>query len=271
MKIVISDGLPAPALDRLREADWVIDARGGRSIAELAADLADADALVIRSATKVTKELIDAAPKLRVIARAGTGVDNVDVPAATARGIVVMNAPGANSVSVAEHAVALMLALARAIPAADASMKASKWEKSRFSGAEIRSKTLGVVGLGRVGQEVATRAHAFDMQVLAHDPFISSQVASDLGVELVSLDELCAEPTTSRSICRRFRRRNTCSAPSGWRCASGGCASSIRRAAILLNPPRLSRRSGAVRSQERRSTSSRLNRRRIGSWPACPR
>jgi D-3-phosphoglycerate dehydrogenase / 2-oxoglutarate reductase len=192
MKIVIADGLPASALERFREADWIIDVKQGRSPAELAADLKDADALVVRSATKVTRELIEVAPKLRVIARAGTGVDNVDVPAATARGIVVMNAPGANSVSVAEHAMGLMLSLARPVPAADASMKTSKWEKSKFAGAEIRSKTLGLVGLGKVGQEVAGRAHAFEMKVIAHDPFISQQVAGALGVELVSLDELCA-------------------------------------------------------------------------------
>ena len=143
------------------------------------ADLTDADALVVRSATKVTREMIDAAPKLRVIARAGTGVDNVDVAAATARGIVVMNAPGANSLSVAELAMGLILSLARNIPAADASMKTAKWEKSKFAGAEIRSKTLGLVGLGRIGQEVAARAHAFEMKVVAHDPFISADMAAD--------------------------------------------------------------------------------------------
>ena len=136
--------------------------------------------------------MIDAAPRLRVIARAGTGVDNVDVPAATARGIVVMNAPGANSLSVAELAMGLILSMARNIPAADASMKTSKWEKSKFAGAEIRSKTLGLVGLGRIGQEVAARAHAFEMKVIAHDPFISAEMAATLGVELVSLDDLCA-------------------------------------------------------------------------------
>ncbi len=192
IKIVIADGLPPSALERLRHADWMIDARQGRAPAELASDLEDADALIVRSATKVTRELMDAAPKLRVIARAGTGVDNVDVPAATSRGIVVMNAPGANSVSVAEHAMGLILSLAGPVPAADASMKTGKWEKSKFAGAEIRSKTLGLVGLGKVGQEVASRAHAFEMKVMAHDPFISQQVANDLGVELVSLDDLCA-------------------------------------------------------------------------------
>ncbi len=192
MKIVIADGLPSSAIDLLTQPEWNIDSRQGRSAAELTADLRDADALIVRSATKVGREMIEASPKLRVIARAGTGVDNVDVPAATARGIVVMNAPGANSLSVAELAMGLILSLARNIPAADASMKASKWEKSKFAGAEIRSKTLGLVGLGRIGQEVAARARAFEMNVIAHDPFISAEVAAALGVDLVTLDELCA-------------------------------------------------------------------------------
>ena len=146
----------------------------------------------MRSATKVTAELIAAAKALRVIARAGTGVDNVDVPAASARGIVVMNAPGANSISVAELAMGLMLALARHLPAADAAMKQGKWEKKKFLGEELRDKTLGLVGLGRIGQEVARRAAAFSMRVIAHDPFISEQVAGSLGVELVSMDDLFA-------------------------------------------------------------------------------
>jgi D-3-phosphoglycerate dehydrogenase len=132
------------------------------------------------------------APSLRVIARAGTGVDNVDLQAASARGILVMNAPGANSISVAEHALALMLALSRAIPAADAGMKRGGWDKKKLTGVELRGKTLGVVGLGRIGQEVASRAAAFGMTVIAHDPFIAEQVAASLGIQLLSLDELCA-------------------------------------------------------------------------------
>jgi len=170
----------------------LVDARTGRTPDQLAGDLADADALVVRSATKVTAPLIGAAPRLRVIARAGTGVDNVDVAAASARGIVVMNAPGANSISVAELAVGLMLALARHLPAADAAMKQGKWEKKKFLGEELREKTLGLAGLGRIGQEVARRAAAFGMRIIAHDPFIAEQVAADLGVELVSLDDLFA-------------------------------------------------------------------------------
>jgi D-3-phosphoglycerate dehydrogenase len=190
MHIVVADDLPASALDLLRAEGWHVDARTGRTPEQLAADLADADAIVVRSATKVTAPLINAAPKLRVIARAGTGVDNVDVAAASARGIVVMNAPGANSISVAELAMAQMLALARHLPAADAAMKQGKWEKKKFLGEEIRDKTLGLAGLGRIGQEVARRAAAFGMKLIAHDPFISESVATSLGVELVSLDDL---------------------------------------------------------------------------------
>ena len=192
MKIVVADDLPASALDLLRAEGWEVDARTGRAPDQLAGDLSNADAIVVRSATKVTAPLIGAAPRLRVIARAGTGVDNVDVPAASARGIVVMNAPGANSISVAELAVGLILALARHVPAADAAMKQGKWEKKRFLGEEIRDKTLGLAGLGRIGQEVARRAAGFGMQIVAHDPFISEQVAADLGVQLVTLDELFA-------------------------------------------------------------------------------
>ena len=192
MKIVVADDLPASALDLLRAEGWEVDARTGRAPDQLAADLQDADAIVVRSATKVTGPLIAAAPKLRVIARAGTGVDNVDVPSASGRGIVVMNAPGANSISVAELAVGLILAMARHLPAADAAMKQGKWEKKKFLGEEVREKTLGLAGLGRIGQEVARRAAAFGMRIIAHDPFISEQVAGDLGVELVSLDEVFA-------------------------------------------------------------------------------
>jgi D-3-phosphoglycerate dehydrogenase len=193
MHIVIADQLPASAVTLLQSLPGVtVDAKAGRPAADLARDVANADALVVRSATTVTADLIAAAPKLRVIARAGTGVDNVDVAAASDRGILVMNAPGANSVSVAEHALALMLSLARSIPAADASMKKGQWEKKKLMGSELRGKTLGLVGLGRIGQEVAARARGFGMEIVAHDPFISAQVASTIGVELLDLDALCA-------------------------------------------------------------------------------
>ena len=190
MKIVIPDTLPDSAVALLEAEGWTVDARGGRSPEQLSADLADADALIVRSATRVTAELISAARQLRVVARAGTGVDNVDLDAASARGILVLNAPGANSISVAEHAFALMLASARLITRADTDMKAGHWTKRSLQGAELRGKTLGVVGLGRVGREVVRRALAFDMTVVAHDPFIAAQVAADLGIQLVPLDML---------------------------------------------------------------------------------
>jgi len=193
LKVVVADDLPASSLELLRsETGWVVDARSGRAPDALAADLADADALLVRSATRVDARLMEAAPRLRIIARAGTGVDNVDVAAASSRGILVVNAPGANSISVAEHACALMLALARSVPAADRAMKDGKWEKKRFVGTELRGKTLAVAGLGRIGQEVAQRARAFGMRVVAHDPYISREIADTLGVELMSLDDVCA-------------------------------------------------------------------------------
>ena len=193
MKIVIADPLPSSAVDLLRDQGWVIDAQTGRTTEELHAALADADALIVRSATRVDADLIARAPGLKVIARAGTGVDNVDLDAASAGGILVVNAPGANSVSVAEHTFALLLTSARSIAQADGGMKAGRWEKKRLVGTELRGKTLGVVGLGRIGREVVHLAHAFGMRVVAHDPFISSQFAADLDVELLELDELCAQ------------------------------------------------------------------------------
>lgn len=191
MKIIVADTLPASALELLRSEGWIVDARGGRSPEALASDLADADALLVRSATKVDARLLAAGHRLRIVARAGTGVDNVDVEAASARGILVVNAAGANSISVAEHAWALMLALARAIPSADRAMKEGRWEKKAFLGNELRGKTLGVAGFGRIGQEVAQRARAFGMHVIAHDPFISADLAGRSGVALVSIDDLC--------------------------------------------------------------------------------
>src|SRR5262245_12855342 len=142
MHIVVADDLPGSALELLRAEGWTVDARTGRTVAALAQDVASADALLVRSATQVTKDLLAAAPNLRIVGRAGTGVDNIDVPAASSRGVLVVNAPGANSISVAEHTCALMLALARMVPAADGAMKNSKWEKKRFLGTELRGKTL---------------------------------------------------------------------------------------------------------------------------------
>ena len=187
MKIIVADKISDRGLELLRETGWNVVTP---TAADLAGELADADGLVIRSATKATAALLEKSPKLRVIGRAGVGVDNVDVEAATHRGIVVMNTPGGNAVSVAEHTLALMLGSARAVPQANASIQAGRWEKSGFSGTEMLGKTLGLVGLGRVGTEVARRARALEMKVLAYDPYVTPAAAREVEVELVSLDEL---------------------------------------------------------------------------------
>ncbi len=148
------------------------------------------DALVIRSSTKVTRELIDSAKSLKVIGRAGVGVDNVDLDAATRRGIVVMNSPLGNSVTTAEHAISMMMALARHIPAADAALKAGRWERSKFTGTEVCNKTLGVIGLGNIGRIVADRAIGLKMKVIGFDPIFTAEAAARLGVELVSLEQI---------------------------------------------------------------------------------
>ena len=189
MHIVIADDLPDSAAALLRAEGWSVDATTGRTPAELSPALAEADALIVRSATTVTSALIAAAPKLRAIARAGAGVDNIDVDAAGARGIVVMNAPGATSASVAELTIGLMVAMARHVAAADRSMKDARWEKKAFAGSDLGGKTLGIVGFGRIGRLVAHLGRAFDMRVVAHDPAVD---AADEGVSLVGLDELCA-------------------------------------------------------------------------------
>jgi len=160
---------------------------------EYAQHLAEADALLVRSAVQVGRELLSKAPRLRVVGRAGVGVDNVDLGAATAAGVLVMNTPGGNAISVAEHTLALMLAMARHIPQATASTRAGKWEKKKFMGNELRGKVLGIVGLGSIGREVVKRAQNFDMRIVAHDPYVTSQIAQDLNVELVDLCTLYAQ------------------------------------------------------------------------------
>ncbi|HUE20671.1 MAG TPA: phosphoglycerate dehydrogenase [Bryobacteraceae bacterium] len=154
--------------------------------------LAEADALIVRSAVQVNQSVLDKAPRLRVIGRAGVGVDNVDLEAATAAGVLVMNTPGGNAISVAEHTLALMLAMARHIPEATQSTTGGKWEKKKFMGSELRGKSLGIVGLGSIGREVVKRARAFEMHVQAYDPYVTAQIAKDLGVELVDLAALYA-------------------------------------------------------------------------------
>lgn len=195
MKIVIPEKISARGLKVFEDADFQVVQLTPASAADgsLAAALADADGLVVRSAVKVTPEVIAAAPRLRVIGRAGVGVDNVNVPAATARKIVVMNTPGGSSVAVAELALGLMLALARQIPRADATMHAGQWEKKSLEGTELMDKTLGLVGCGRIAVEVARRAAAFGMRVLAYDPAQPMQAARQAGISLVDWEQLLAQ------------------------------------------------------------------------------
>jgi len=190
-KVLISDKLSDVGLDVLRSAAGIeADYKPGLSEDELAECIGDYDGLVIRSGSKVTAKVLAAAERLRVVGRAGIGVDNIDVPVASRRGVVVMNTPTGNAVTTAEHALSLMMSLARKIPQATASMRAGKWEKSKFQGREIAGKTLGIVGLGNIGRIVADRAKGLKLNVIAHDPVVSEERASELGIGLVSTDEL---------------------------------------------------------------------------------
>ena len=190
MKVLISDKLSQAAVDIFRARGIKTDVKTGLSPADLRGIIGEYDGLAIRSASKVTRELLDAAPRLKVVGRAGIGVDNVDVKSATARGVVVMNTPYGNAITTAEHAIAMMFALARQIPEASASTKAGKWEKNRFMGVELFAKTLGLIGCGNIGSIVADRAQGLKMRVIAFDPYLTPQRALDLGVEKVELDEL---------------------------------------------------------------------------------
>ena len=196
LRILIADSIAQEGVERLREGgatrEVAVDVRTGLSEDELTAAIADYDALLVRSATQVPRRVIDAADRLRVIGRAGVGVDNIDVQAATDRGIVVVNAPTGNTVSAAELTIALFLALSRHVPAADASLRAGAWKRSDFLGVELRGKVAGVIGLGQVGSGVARRLLGLEMTVLAYDPFVPDERARLLGVELVTLDELLA-------------------------------------------------------------------------------
>jgi D-3-phosphoglycerate dehydrogenase len=191
-KVLISDSLSPAAVQIFKDHGIEVDFQPklGGDKEKLAELIGNFDGLAIRSATKVTPKILEHAKKLKVIGRAGIGVDNVDIPAATAKGIIVMNTPFGNSITTAEHAITLMLALARQIPQADSSTQAGKWEKNRFMGVEITGKTLGIIGCGNIGSIVADRAHGLRMKVIAYDPFLSPERALDLGVEKVELAEL---------------------------------------------------------------------------------
>src|SRR5271166_7104151 len=191
-KVLISDALSPRAADIFIARGLEVDFLPGIAAEELKARIGGYDGLAVRSATKVTTGLLARGAKLKVIGRAGIGVDNIDVPAATQRGIVVMNTPYGNSTTAAEHAIAMLFALCRQIPAADRSTQAGKWEKSRFMGVELTGKTLGIIGCGNVGAAVAERALGLHMKVIAYDPFLSPERARDLGVERVGLEALYA-------------------------------------------------------------------------------
>jgi D-3-phosphoglycerate dehydrogenase len=191
-KVLISDKMSPRAAAIFRERGIEVDEKPGLTKDELKTIIGSYDGLAIRSATKVTADVLDAATKLKVVGRAGIGVDNVDIPAASAKGVVVMNTPFGNSITTAEHAIALMFALARQLPEADASTQAGKWEKNRFMGVEVTAKVLGLIGAGNIGSIVAERALGLKMKVIAYDPFLTPERAEDIGVEKVDLDELLA-------------------------------------------------------------------------------
>ncbi len=226
-KIVVADRISEHGLALLRETGWPIVVPPA---AELARQLADAAGLIVRSATHVNSELLEKAAALRVVGRAGVGVDNIDVEAATRRGVLVMNTPGGNAVSVAEHALALLLALARSVPQLAAATRAGRWEKSGAQGIEVRGKTLGLIGLGRVGGEVARRARAMEMRVVACDPFLSENAARDAGAELVTLDDLLARAD--------FISLHTALSPTTERIINAVALGKMKRGARLINTAR---------------------------------
>ncbi|MCY4147608.1 MAG: hydroxyacid dehydrogenase [Chloroflexi bacterium] len=192
--VLIPDHVHQSAIDRLRAQTGIrVSAPGKLERAELLGAVADVHALIIRSGVAADAELLAAAKELRAIARAGVGVDNVDLAAAAARGVTVMNTPGGNTIATAEYTFGLMLALARHIPQGHASLAAGRWDRKRFGGGELRGKTLGIIGLGRVGQAIALRAQAFAMRVVAHDPYLPPDIAQGLGVPLLGLDEVYAQ------------------------------------------------------------------------------
>ncbi|HEY6586250.1 MAG TPA: hydroxyacid dehydrogenase, partial [Candidatus Methanoperedens sp.] len=189
MKILVSDPISDQGVEILKK-EFDVDIVTSLKPDELIAKIGNYEALIVRSETQVTKDVINAGKKLKIIGRAGVGVDNIDVNAATERGIIVINAPEGNTISAAEHTIAMMMAMSRNIPQANASLKSKKWDRKKFMGVEVRGKTLGVVGLGRIGAEVAKRAQGMEMNILAYDPFISPERANELGVELTTVIDI---------------------------------------------------------------------------------
>ena len=228
MKVIVADKISERGVKLLKEqAGWNVVLTNKDN---LVAEIADAQALIVRSATKVTADLLDKAPQLRCVGRAGVGVDNIDLEAATKRGIVVMSTPGGNAVSVAEHAFALMLSLARQVPRLDKAFHEGRWEKSSAAGTEMSGKTLGLIGLGRIGSEVAVRAEAFDMRVLAYDPYISEAAAKEFSVELVTLEKLLAESD--------FISLHTALSPATQNLLNAASLAKMKKGAFIVNTAR---------------------------------
>src|SRR4051794_4973414 len=190
VRIFVADDVNDGGLAPLRDAGFIVDKRPGLTGPDLLDAVKNSAGLIVRSETKVTRALMDSAIELRVIGRAGVGVDNIDVPAATENGIVVMNAPDGNTITTAEHTIAMLVSLARNIPQSHASLKGGRWERKKFVGVELQGKTLGVIGLGRIGRVVASRAKGFGMRIVAFDPFTSPEQARDLEIELLKLEEV---------------------------------------------------------------------------------
>ncbi|MBO6204545.1 MAG: phosphoglycerate dehydrogenase, partial [Selenomonas sp.] len=192
MKVLAADGISPKGIELLQK-EFEVDVRDKISAEELLEIIPQYDALMVRSASKVTAEVINRAEKLKIIGRAGVGVDNIDIPAATAKGIIVINSPGGNTIAATEHTMAMMLAMSRNIPIANETMQKGEWNRKQYVGVELRNKTLGVIGMGRIGSGVAKRAMAFDMNVIAYDPYINEDRAKDLGVTVGTLDDVITQ------------------------------------------------------------------------------
>lgn len=261
-KVLVADPISERGVEELAAGGLLeVVVKTGLKEEELLKIIGEYSALVVRSQTKVTATLLGAAEKLRAIGRAGVGVDNVDVDAATRRGVIVMNTPGGNTVSTAEHAFSLLMSLARNIPQAHATMKAGRWDRKKFEGVELYNKTLGILGMGRIGTEVAQRAMAFGMKVVAYDPYLSASRARAMQVEVVEkLDDLLPQvdfitmhmPSTPETHHMLDARRLAL--------AKKGCASSTAPAAGWWRRPPFTKRSRAARSAARRLTSTKWNR-----------
>ncbi len=232
MKVLAADGVSPKGIEILREAGFEVVVKDKLPAEELLSTIGEYDALIVRSASKVTKEVIDAAANLKIIGRAGVGVDNIDVAAATARGIIVINSPGGNTIAATEHTMGMMLSMARHIPIANETTQKGEWNRKKYVGVELRGKTLGVVGLGRIGAGVAKRAQAFEMTVIGYDPYVTEERARNMGVELVTLDDIVARsdfitvhmPLTAETR-DMFNKDNLCKMKKGVRlvnCARGG-------------------------------------------------